>query len=310
MALMSPHNLDERYDDALTRVALAGGLAALPQLGDLLGDGRMRSLVRAVERHTLGRRRPLPGASPTKALELSAGTVERLLDRRGGKTKPSEVGMIRCVQRFAWHLREGRPLLSPSWCATQVVEHGIHRLRVQLKRQRVLVQRLRDQGAAAEMERAYAHWHQLKAAYDRLTRPEAADDWVAATRVHGLYADVGPDPKAGPPQLAFIDREAAPSTWRRVFKAVSTVAIDLGCTLRLHALTTSPYQASLVRRVIERTLDAGGEGIVPQRIDLEVVDLGTARFFIHPVELPAVLTHVDRARLERIQAQFGGASDG
>jgi len=302
MALMSPHTLDESYDEALSRVALAGGLAALPQLGELLGDGRMRSLVRAVERHGFGARRPLPGAAPTKALALTTGTIERLLGRRGGRVRPSEVGMVRCVQRFGWHLRTGRPLSPPGWVVERVIGGARRRLRGDLERLGETIRRLKTDGDTRGATTRYESWQRDRQTYDRLSQPEAAEAFSAATRIRGLY--IAP----APPIFAFVDRETGPAGWRRVLRAVSTVALDLGDRLPLHVLVGSPYQADLARRALDRALADPSEGVLPDRVTVEVIDLDTARFFVHPVELPGLLTPADRDRLGRLDALFGGGA--
>lgn len=118
------HALDDRYDGVLTRMALCGGWAALPQLEEHLGGpSAARALVSEVERGGLGQLAPLrSGAGDGLALRLSTAWV--LAGREEFAVATRRTGIYAAVQRLEFHQRCGRPLYSPLWLDPPLLAPG------------------------------------------------------------------------------------------------------------------------------------------------------------------------------------------
>ncbi len=109
------HRLDDRYDGVLTRMALCGGWAALPQLEQQLGDAAAaRALVLEVESERLGQIAPLR-SGPGEGLTLRLSTAWVLAGREEFAVATRRTGIYAAVQRLAFHQHHGRPLYSPLW---------------------------------------------------------------------------------------------------------------------------------------------------------------------------------------------------
>lgn len=305
MKVVSPHVLDERYDGVMGRVALAGGLAAVPQIVDRLGRSRTRSMVGACERYDLGERVPLGGSAPTTALRLSARTVAQLLDRPGGRLRLSGSGIVQSVRRFAYHARAGRPALRPSWVIDRVLAEARARLAERLNAFGERITRLRSSGHEGRARREYERWRHMRARVDTLATEAVQADLAAAARMRGLYLDPAPSGLIG----VFIDQQHGVAAWRKLLQVMTRFALTLDEAVRLEVLCGSAYDVSVAERHRDRALreHARGKlvGVVPERLEIECVDLGTARLFVHHRQVDSLLVSADAARLARLGEHFG-----
>lgn len=115
------HALDDHYDGILTRMALCGGWAALPQLEQHLGDpSAARALATELQRTGIGRLAPLrSGVGDGLTLRLSTAWV--LAGREEFAVATRRAGIYAAVQRLEFHHRWGRPLYSPLWLAPSLI---------------------------------------------------------------------------------------------------------------------------------------------------------------------------------------------
>lgn len=109
------HALDDRYDGILTRMALSGGWAALPQLEDHLGHpAAARALATELQRLGLGRLSPLR-SGVGDGLSLRLHTAWALAGREEFAVATRRAGIYAAVQRLEFFHRTGRALYSPLW---------------------------------------------------------------------------------------------------------------------------------------------------------------------------------------------------
>lgn len=108
------HDLDDRYEGMLTRMALSGGWAALPQLERHLGDPAARALTAEARRTGIARLRPLrSGVGDGLMLQLDSAWV--LAGREEFAVATRRAGIFAAVQRLEFYQRQGRALYSPLW---------------------------------------------------------------------------------------------------------------------------------------------------------------------------------------------------
>ena len=310
---------NERYDNAITALYCVGGYAALAQVTDYLEDQRKQArLVAHLERHGLAVRRTIaPPKNRGMYVALTSMGINRIAEELDAKriayvSTPGQQRLVTSFSRFGYYARYrtfARPLSEaiPSIAARGTAARQKHisdygnRL---VGRYTALVKQSATPAVIAERQ-------QIRAEHEMLQTQWPTVETLTATLQHhlnirSLYIDLD-DPASGPGEVCYVyvDQGNSPGRYQKLMSKLSASVVTIAMTARLRVLVDCPHRLGQLRAVFNRAAKlnekvAENDRYLSERITVEPIELGIARYFAHMTELPELFSEEEAAVVQAV----------
>ncbi len=305
---------NERYDDLITVLYRVGGCAALAQVTEYLGNQRRQArMIGNLERHGLAVRKTIaPPKNRGMYLALTSMGINRIADHLDAKrityaAKPTQQRLVTSFARFGYYARhwalaqplsDAIPVLAAQAAHVQqkhISEYG-HRL---AERYTALAKLPTGPKVVAERARIQAEHQALKAQWPT----EEALTMVLRSHlnIRGLYIDLKHSDLAEVCYV-YVDQGDSPSRYQRLMSKLSRSVVTLSMTARLRVLADCPHRLSQLGTIFTQAARlnkraAEMDRYLPDRIVLEPIDLGIARYFAHTAEMSDLFGEEEEAAI-------------